>query len=154
MAVSGNLTILDTAYTFGTFRNKTTFNAQQNKGDAVLTKYQLNIDPPGAAVEGTIEVKIYKNATLTGTPVWNDIDTATSSIEVDSIQTYVSGGSIILWEYVNFDAKGGNASSPVNNITSLGLHLHPGDTATIVATKVFGADDPLLRCVFGWKETR
>ena len=141
--------------TMGTFENKTTYKTISNKVKATLLRYKFLVDAPASGT-GTVELAIIKNATLSGTPSWVDIDTDNSVMRADSVQTYASGGQIIFYDYVQYTAGAGavtDLGGQADFVTKdLGLYLLPGETATITAQNVAGDTNVTVRFLFDWVE--
>jgi len=103
-----------------TIRNKTTFQGVANRVPIklILTSYGFDATKPFFA-------ELWANATLGGTPVWNDIDTNGSVVEFDIAGTTVTGGkniSIFLADGVGSDTI---------DLSSLDLFINPGNTVTL-----------------------
>ena len=79
-----------------------------------------------AALDGTKtgSVKIFKNATLGGTPIWNSIDAANSTVSVDVAGTTVSGGEFEMGIVL------GKVDSRALSLLKQGIRMSPGDTLT------------------------
>jgi hypothetical protein len=141
--------------TLGTFRNKTTYKTLSNKVKAKALKYALHVDAP-ASGSGTVQFIVRKNATLTGTPSWVDIDADSSVIEVDGVATYSSGGRAILTQWVGYAAGAGAAAKIAGDeaalVAEIGLFLYPGETATITAQNVSGSQNVVCRVAWNWIE--
>ena len=137
--------------TLGTFRNKTTFFGIPNKVKAQLIRYEFVVDAPSSGY-GTVEFKIYKNAVLSGTASYADLDTNNSVLEVDLVQNYASGGRTIFTEHVQYASSGGNGSKTGGSESlpalELSLSLLPGETATITARNVAGTTNVNVRAIF------
>lgn len=141
--------------TMGSFRNKTVYKTKANKVKASLLRYKFVVDAPTNGV-GTIELAIIKNATLAGTETWQDVDVDNSTMEVDGVQTYTSGGQLIFYDYLQYTA-GTGSSTDLGGQTDfatkdLGLYLLPGETATVTAQNVAGDTNVTVRYVFDWVE--
>jgi hypothetical protein len=154
---SAGLTTLsgtDTA-TLGTFQNKSTYKTVDNKVKASLYLYSVTLFPP-ATGEGLIEFQIIKNATLSGTSNYIDVDTDNSVIAIDNVATYASGGRVIKSNALYYSTGTGNqasfSSSSSVGADQLGLFLLPNETATIVAKRIAGDGDASIYFSFNWIE--
>lgn len=143
---------------FGGFHNSTSANKSNiTTEQAVLTirststfsnitnRIRAKLDIVSAASEGTkvVDIRILRNTTLGGTPVFNDIDTTTSIMQVDEAGTTVSGGSEIL----SFQL--GRTDSEVLFIDPLNIYINPNDTITITASSSVATD---VVASFTWSE--
>lgn len=142
-----------TVGTLGTFRNKTTFFGIPNKVKAQLIRYEFTVDAPASGY-GTVEFKIYKNAELTGTASYTDLDENNSVLEVDIGQTYSSDGRVIFTEHIQYSSSVGGSGSKSGGSESLpalelSLVLLPGETSTITAQNVAAsASNVTVRAIF------
>lgn len=142
--------------TLTNFRNKTTYKTVSNKVKASLLRYKFFVDSPVSGT-GTVEFKITRNATLSGTPSYTDIDADNSVMEYDTTATYLSGGQNIFTDWVGY-ASGTAPSAPTTGgdssevAQSFGLYLLPGESATITAQNVDGTSNVTVRAVFNWIE--
>lgn len=154
LALSKTLSGTDLA-TIGTFLNKPTYKTINNKVKIFLLRYQFLIDAPDTGV-GTVELKIRKNCTLTGTETLVDVDVDNSVVATDGVRTYASGGKDIYIEYLHYASGAGNAAKTAESsqlpADRLGLYLLPNETATITAQNVSGNTNVTVRTVFNWTE--
>lgn len=142
--------------TFGTFRNKTTYKGIENRVKAKLLRYKFSVYPP-ASGSGVVQFRIEKNASLTGTPTWNDVDSDNSTLELDLVQTYNSGGKTIYVDEVHYSSSAGSSGSNMSdsvqeNAETYGLFLLPGETATITCQNVSGSTNVTTSIIFNWVE--
>lgn len=142
--------------TLGTFRNRATFQGETNRVKAVLLRYHYFVDAPATGT-GTVEFKIRKNATMSGTASWVDVDTNNSILETDKTRTYSSGGWSILTEWLGYSSstaasgsKGGGEVSA--SADEFGLFLLPGEEAVITAQNVAGSTNVGVRAAYKWSE--
>jgi hypothetical protein len=112
-----------------TLQNKSTFHGFTNK-------VAIKLKSLAYAVEGTKPalIKIYKNATLGGTPSYTDINTNNSVISYDIAGTTVSSGSLVTSYAL------GKSSSDVVYGDDLDLWLYPGEYLTITAQSAANTD--------------
>lgn len=140
--------------TLGTFHNKTSYQGIANKVQSKIIRYSFFADAPSSG-SGTVEFKLYKNATLDGTANYTDIDADNSVLEFDSSATYSSGGRVLLTEWVGYAAgSGANAKTGGEKVLlsgELGLFLYPNETATLTAQNVgLGNEAATCRAEFNW----
>jgi len=138
--------------TLGTWHNKAQYKGVANKVKAQLLRYKFLVQPPESGT-GTVRFKIIKNAVLSGTPEYADLDADNSVLEVDVVQTYSSGGKSIFTDYVSYSATTGGSSVKSGGDSQLpaielGLFLLPNETAVITAQNVQGTTNVVVRAVF------
>ena len=105
-------------------RSKSTYLSKANRITAYLQQLSAGND---ANVLSTF--KVYKNATLSGTPTWNDVNGDDSIMEVDEVQTYTSGGTLLFSGVVGKDA--GSVFSL--KLDDRGIIVRPGDVITVTS---------------------
>jgi len=136
-AFSGEPTIVDADDTLFSFKAVDTFNGKRNH----IAAQAINI---GAITDtsDTVKVTFWKNATLTGTPSWNNVDTVNSIVQYDTVGKYASGGTEVLSFYLSGAGTGTNVRGFSENISlgDIGLNVFAGDVITIHAKKVHTAD--------------
>jgi len=144
--------------TLGIFQNKDDFQDKTNKTKAILTAYEFHVPTPSGNVYGDVIVQLVKNATLTGTPTYNDINTDSSVIEYDTTGTgatvdYSSGGRIALTEVVSYIGanRSGSVSRNIPITAKHDLFLYPGESMTILA-KDRGGNGVDIMPMFSWEE--
>lgn len=115
-----------------TFRNKTTYASKVNYIDLILERFGVSIEASGANNLGTI--RIVKNATLGGTPVWNDVNTTNSVCDFDVAATTVTGGT----ELMVYPLAGKNDKA-FENVLPYKFIIHPGETITMSGTSAASA---------------
>lgn len=130
--------------TFATFNSKTNIATEtniltlQNKStfQGLTNKVAIKFRSLGFAVEGTKPaiIRLYKNATLGGTPSYTDIDVNNSITSYDTAGTTVSGGTLIAAYAV------GKSSSNTVYGDDLDLWLYAGETLTITAFSAANTD--------------
>jgi len=125
-----------------TIRNKTTYATRANFIDALILGFY------GSSEAGTSNnlayVRLVKNATLGGTPVYNDINTTDSIIEIDVAGTTVTGG-----EEIHSIPLGGRNGTGREDLSNWGVILNPGDTITVAGESRGNAD---IAGGITWKE--
>jgi hypothetical protein len=85
-----------------------------------------------------------KNATLGGTPNFNDVSATDSVCQIDTAGTTVTGGS----EYVSFELAGKNDKQN-ENVINLKIIVHPGETLTVAG---LSANSATIKASLLWKE--
>jgi len=127
--VSNTKTGVTTELNVLTIRNKTTYQSLNNT--VVIQPDFLTM-----SVDGTKNVilKVYLNATLGGTPSYNDVRVNNSVIDFDVAGTTVSSG--ILLAAFALD-KAGSLSQPLREFQ---FFLYPGNTMTITAISSSSTD--------------
>jgi hypothetical protein len=104
-----------------TIHVKTTFNSKKNKIPIQITNMSAS-----TSSKPTVVVLI-KNASLSGTPIWQDIATGTDVVEYDTNTTTLTGGRSIM----TFCIGPGNGISQY--IDPYAIVLEPGNTLTLAA---------------------
>ncbi|MES0445005.1 MAG: hypothetical protein ABUJ92_00530 [Desulfobacterales bacterium] len=115
-----------------TLRNKSTYAGKINYIDIILERSGGSIEASGANNLG--QVRLIKNATLGGTPVWNDVNTTNSVVEIDIAGTTVTGGRHL----VGFPLAGKNDKT-FENLIPYKFIIHPGDTVTVAGASAASA---------------
>ena len=115
-----------------TFRNKSSYASKVNFIDIILERFGVSIEAGAANNLGT--VKIVKNATLGGTPVWNDVNTTNSVCDFDVAGTTVAGGTEIL----AYPLAGKNDKA-FENVLPYKFIIHPGETITLAGSSAASA---------------
>lgn len=135
------------------FENKSTFQSKTNKVKAKLLRYKFKVDGQGNN-EGTVRIQIIGNPVLSGTPSWNDINTASSVMRYDEAQTYSSGGMMQLTDWLGYSSanQGGAAEGSEFDADRLGLVAFPGQQFAIIAQNVNGSANVNVRWTFNWEE--
>lgn len=128
---------LDTA--IFSIRNVSTFQGKTNR-------VQVKVAFISYSADGTKDVtmRIARNATIGGTPVWNDINTNASVVQYDTSGTTATGGRNLL--YWGETKIGSNQMFPPDNVP---LYMEPGETLTIAANSAATAD---MICALTWSE--
>jgi len=138
------------------FRNKTTYKTETNKNIGKLLKLKMLLDPPASGT-GTIEIKFYKNSTLSGTPTYADVDTNNSTMEYSVNASYLSGGKLVFTDFMPYSSSlatpgADTGGSDTVTLSDIGLYLLPGETMTVTAQNVYGSTNVTLRLSFNWVE--
>jgi len=120
-------------------RNKGTYVTLTNKIRCILKSLSAGNDTNGIS-----EFTIYRNATLLGTPSWTDINGDDSVMEVDTVQTYDSGGKVLFKGIVGKD-NGANF-----DLEDLGIKVIPNDVITVTSDTLGGANPQ--RATLIWQE--
>lgn len=139
--------------TLGNFYNPITFLGLTNRKVARLISFEFYVDIPASGT-GTVEFRIFKNATLTGTPSYTAVSANNSIISVDTTAQYASGGFANITRWVSYVGanRGGSAAANVINAAQYGLIARPGDIFTITAQNVAGDTAVNVRAAFNWEE--
>jgi hypothetical protein len=122
-----------------TLQNKTTFQSKTNRG-------RMHFDSVGSAIGNAIDsqYRLVLNATLGGSPVFNDISVNQSIAAVDVAGTTVTGG-----REIRRGPSTGNFQQH-EDISTLEIRLNPGDTLTFAASSFGTAVIPNLTA--SWRE--
>ncbi len=125
-----------------TIRNKTTYASKSNYIDIFVENLLGSIEASNANNLGS--VRLVRNATLGGTPSYADINTANSTVEIDTAGTTVTGGK----EIVVLPLAGKNDKDNFN-LTSFRTMIKHGETLTVAGNSASSAtiDAALL-----WRE--
>lgn len=125
-----------------TFRSKSTFNSLVNYIESVLTLLSFNSDLSKSSLW-----KFEKNATITNTPTWIDIDTNDSTIEysTDAVVTYNTGTEILALPLGKADRL------LLDNLENQKILLSPGETMTLFIVTPLGTSDT-FDLSLRWKE--
>lgn len=125
-----------------TIRNKATYAGKVNYIDIILERIGASIEASAANNLGTI--RVVENATLGGTPAWNDIHATNSIVEFDIAGTTVTGGK----ELFSVELAGKNDKAN-ENVLPFKMIIHPGETVTITGSSAASAT---IRGSQLWKE--
>lgn len=115
-----------------TIRNKALYNSKVNLIDILLMHFSSSIEANQANNLGN--VALIKNTSLGGSPVYTDINTTDSVIEIDTAGTSTTGGEVLLGVTL-----AGKNDKVVENILNLKILLRPGDTITLAGTSANSA---------------
>lgn len=108
--------------------------------DILLQSLSVSTDSTKGAI-----FKVYKNATLAGSPVYNFIEEGVSIAVVDVAGTTVSGGRLLNTITI------GAAQSRNVDLTNYDIKLFPSDTLTVTAQITSGAASSMV-VALTWKE--
>lgn len=106
-----------------TIRNRSIYASKTNFIDMLIEFFTCSIEANQANNLG--QVRLVKNASLTGTPVWSNINTNNSVAEIDTSATGLSGGV----EIPPFLLAGKN-DKVIFDLTNYDIILAPGETIT------------------------
>ena len=115
-----------------TIRNKSIYASKTNFIDIHLLNVSGSIEAASANNLGNI--KLIKNGTLGGSPVYSDINTNNSVIEIDTAGTTVTGGKVVQAELL-----AGKNDKLNKSIADVKIIVNPGDTITLVGTSAGSA---------------
>lgn len=135
-------TTVTTEVAIFTIRNKSTYASKTNFIDIVLERLSSSIEANTANNLGT--VRLVKNTTLGGVPVYADISTANSIIEIDVAGTTLTGGK----ELISIDLAGKNDRN-FENLLGYKVFLHPNETITLAGSS---ANSATIKGSLLWKE--
>jgi ABC-type ATPase with predicted acetyltransferase domain len=97
----------------------------------------------GNDVNALATFKIYINATLSGVPSYTDINGNNSVMEVDTVQTYTSGGRVV------FSAQVAKDNGSLFPLQDLDIVIKPGDVITVTSQS---GSSGLMSASLIWKE--
>lgn len=112
-----------------TIRNKQVFQGKLNR--ARIAPLYLALATEGAK---PVIFRVRLGATLTGSPAFSDVDTATSIVAIDTAASGVSDGNAVLTTVL------GKADSEIIDFTSLKARLNPGEHITVTAEGTSGTN--------------
>jgi len=112
-----------------TIRNKATFASVTNMVSLIL-------DQVSVAADGNKPVRafLYLNATLGGSPSYNDNSAAISVVDFDVAGTTVTGGTEI------YSVAFGKADGATSLMKAFGIEVHPGETITLAVESAQASD--------------
>lgn len=125
-----------------TIRNRAQYASKTNFIDILIEFVSASIEASSANNLGSI--RIVKDATLGGIPVYNNIDTDNSIVEMDVAGTTVTGGE----ELLAIPLAGKNDKF-VEDLTKLRFLLNPGETMTLAGTS---ANNATIKAATLWRE--
>lgn len=125
-----------------TIRNKSTYQSKNNFIDIWLQNVGVSIEASSA--NNLAEVRLVKDATLGGTPSYNDINTSNSVVELDVAGTTVTGGADIFP-----GTLAGKNDRAFQNLTDYKILLAPGETLTLAG---LSANSATIKGALLWKE--
>lgn len=141
---SGNVTktTVTTETAIFTIRNKSTYQSKTNFIEILLEHFTASIEASSANNLGSI--RLVKNATLGGSPVYSDIDTSDSVVDMDTAGTTLTGGK----EFLSINMAGKN-DRIFQIIKAHKFILNPGDTVTLAGTS---ANSATIEGALLWRE--
>lgn len=119
-------------------RNKSTYVGKTNRIRAYLRNLSFANDKNQLAT-----ITVYRNATLGGVASWSDINGDDSVFEVDTAQTYTSGGKNLFSTTVSKDS-GGHFDFGEEE-----FEIRPGDVITVT---VNGSGTGTASAILAWQE--
>nr|WRJ69722.1 hypothetical protein TetV2_00273 [Oceanusvirus sp.] len=125
-----------------TIRNKHTF-----RGTVPFINVTLVHMAIGAEGTKSVEVYLVKNADISGSQNYRDVNSDSSVVEYDTNGTYISNGTTI-----NVIAASRNSTQNVD-LSSFNVNLIKGDTVT-VACRLFGSGSNDVVASLTWQEDR
>ena len=137
-------TTVTTEVAIFTIRNKSIYASKTNFIDIVLLGFGAGIE--AVAANNLADVRVVKNATLGGAPLWADINTTNSIVEIDVAGTTVAGGKELGTALGILAGKNDSIRAPLINNKIL---LHPGESLTIAGSS---ANSATIRSQITWRE--
>ena len=127
-----------------TVRNKPVFNGGSHYTPVLLKMVSVGSE---GSLSRVVTVYIIKNAAVSGTQTWTDVDSAASVMEYDSNGEVLTGGNVLL----SFVIRG--QDSRVVDLSSAQMELEVNDTVSVGCrlSKV-GSND--ITCSLVWLEDR
>lgn len=125
-----------------TIRNKASYASKTNFIDAILEMFSCSIEASSPNNLG--KVRLVKNATLGGTPLYVDINTSDSIVDIDVAGTTVTGGK----ELTTFPLAGKNDRTFLD-LSSFNFLQQAGDTITVAGSSASAAT---INASLLWKE--
>lgn len=124
-----------------TFRVKDTFNGRENR-----IKAHLLLISVATELSKISSWKLLRNATITNTPTWNDVNTSDSIMEysTDTTINFATGDDLIPWTMAKDD-------SFFEQVENQLVFLRPGETSSIVVITPVGTTGT-VETAFRWKE--
>ncbi len=115
-----------------TIRNKGTYQSKSNLIDIQVIHFGGSIEASQPNNLG--DIALIKNTSLGGDPVYADIDTSDSVVEIDTAGTTITGGKVLI-----AIPLAGKNDKAIENIENLRILLKPRDTITLAGTSVNSA---------------
>lgn len=133
-----NKTGITTITNIITLRNATTYNGITNRAHIRLRTVSFASNTGGAG-NGITTLKITRNATLGGVPVYTTVNgtTADSGVTItsgNSITSYDTAGTTVTGGAVMFNSIIGVGNNADKDLTELDLYAYPGDLITFSIT--------------------
>lgn len=135
-------TTVTTEIAIFTIRNKAAFASKTNFIDIIIETLGASIEANAANNLG--QVRLIKNTTLGGTPIFSDINTSDSVVEIDTAGTTVTGGKEMF--YIPLAGKN---DKDLIDLTALKIIISPGDTITVAG---LSANSATMDSGCLWKE--
>ncbi|HCU52903.1 MAG TPA: hypothetical protein DIC36_00995 [Gammaproteobacteria bacterium] len=154
IAMNGGTLSAASLKTIANFKCSSTLAEGLEATESRLLYYTFFVDSPSGNNVGTVEFRIYRNATLSGTPSYSNVSSA-SLMQYDTTATYSSGGihSSTTWVDWTGSVKGGSADGVINDADKSGLACRADDVFTITAQNVgLATDNVRVRLAFSWEE--
>jgi hypothetical protein len=135
-------TTVSTEIALFTIRVKAQYAMKLNLITIQLLRISLGIEANAANNLG--QFRVVRNTTLGGTPVFNDISTSDSVVDMDTAGTTLTGGDNLF----GGDLAGKN-DKVIENLSDYKIFMHPGDTITLA---VSSANSATINGSMMWKE--
>ena len=123
-------------------RNKTTYAGKTNFIDVQILLMSASIE--ASAANNLATMRLIANGTLGGTPVWNDVNTTDSVVEIETAATSISGGKELMT-----GPLAGKNDRDLRNVENLKALLSHGNTITITGSSVNSAT---IKASILWQE--
>jgi hypothetical protein len=136
-----DVTISEGEFAVVTFRNKSTFKSIENRISARLLLISASTE-----VNKLPAFTLIRNATITNTPTWTDVNTDDSTFEysTDALVSSGTGDVLLPWDMSKVD-------SFFENVRDFNVKLRPGETSTVLLTTAAGASGE-VSVAFRWEE--
>lgn len=141
---------INTETAVAVFRSVPTFNGQTNGMLAKLLAASFASDLEGVGI-----VRIYRDATLAGTPTWVDVRANESVIQtatVVSANPTVGTGVRIFSTHLATGNSGVGASIAGGDVSFQDIELWAGENAVITVQRLFGTTNYSFGLSFSWRE--
>lgn len=125
-----------------TIRVKSTYASKTNLVTIQLMRLSLGIE--ASSPNNLAQFRLIRNATLGGTPVYNDIQLSNSIVDIDTAGTTITNGSNMF----GGDLAGKN-DKVIENLSDYKIFVHPGDTVTLA---ISSANSATINGSMMWKE--
>lgn len=125
-----------------TIKNKAVYQSKTNFIDVFIELNSSSIEASSSNNLG--DLRLVRNATLGGTPVYVDINTSDSIVAMDISGTSVAGGK----EITGFPLAGKN-DKEITNLIPYKIILAPGETLTVAGSS---ANTATIKARLLWKE--
>jgi len=135
--------------TFVNFKSVTTFQTKHNHIVAELIRMNAVTD-----TSDVVRIRFFKNAVLTWTPAWNDVDPVSSTVQYDNWLSYDSGWEVAYTDYIVWGKSVWvTAWSTWVSLWDEWLTLQAWDVMTLQVDKLFWGTSAFdMNISFNWQE--